>query len=384
MLRKLIIFLLIISIFSCKSFFEKVANRFEIVNYIRVLLTLGDEIKIKNSSGLVIKDFKTNQVLTFKNGIKEFNFKLFDNKTYLNNEEFTNTLTIYDKNNNFISINNRKYFGTLKIIPGKNSLSVINYLSLDLYLLSVVPSEVPASFEMEALKAQVVVARTYAYLFMKKYYKSREFDVDDTTRYQVYQGFNINLNDALILKLKKAIDETVNLIVSYNNEPILAYFHSNSGGKTISGSDYFGENSNMPYLVSVDDPYSLNYPGSSWNYEMLYSDFKNKLDIKSNLKKEEIIEDDDGFLIKIVLQDKIILPREIRRIFGYSQVRSERFKIKIIPDDDSVVFNGIGFGHGVGMSQWGAEGMAEKGFDFKEIISYYYPSTELQFIKNEE
>jgi stage II sporulation protein D len=248
----------------------------------------------------------------------------------------------------------------------------------------VVPSEVPASFDLEALKAQVVVARTYAYLFMKKYYRSREFDVDDTTRYQVYQGFNIDLNDALILKLKKAIDDTTNLIVSYHNEPILAYFHSNSGGKTISGSEYFGDNSNMPYLVSVDDPYSLNYPGSSWNYETLYSDFKNKLDIKTNIKNEEITTDDSGYLNKITLQDRNILPREIRRIFGYSQVRSERFKIKINPDEDRVIFNGIGFGHGVGMSQWGAEGMAEKGFDFKEIILFYYPTTELQYLKNEE
>ena len=384
MYKRLFIVVLIMLIISCKTFFEKIADRFEVVNYIRVLLTLGDKITIKNSSGMIIKDFKSNQLLVFKIKSNEYNIKFFNNKCFLNNKEFNDALTIYDKNNNFISINDKKYFGTLKIIPGNSGLSVINYLSLDLYLLSVVPSEVPASFSIEALKAQVVVARTYAYLFMKKYFKNREFDVDDTTRYQVYKGFNIDLDDNNILKIKKAIDETTNLIVSFKKEPILAYFHSNSGGKTISGKDYFGDNSDKPYLVSVEDPYSLNYPGSNWNYEMIYSEFKNKLNISDNLTDDMIINNSDGFLEKIVIKDKNLFPREIRRFFGYSQVRSERFKIKIIPEEDKIIFTGIGFGHGVGMSQWGAECMAEKGFGFHDIISFYYPGTKIDYIENEE
>jgi len=372
----------LLSFVSCKSYMEKTADKFEVKNYIRVLLTPGNDVNIKNTPTLFVKYFKTNEVITLKNFSEFLNIRVTDNKTYLNNEEITEAVTVYDTKNNLINLNDKSYFGTLKIIPGEN-VSIINYLPLDLYLLSVVPSEVPVTFAMEALKTQVIIARTYAYLFMKKYGRKREFDVDDTTRYQVYSGYNILLYSAHIEKIKKAIDDTYNQIITYKDQPILAYFHSNSGGKTVSGSDYFGMHSDYPYLPGNDDPYSLNYPGSSWEYEISINDFKDKMKITEDIKEEQLGRRPDGFLEKISIENKIFTPRDIRKAFGYGVIKSERFKIDFKVEENKVLFTGAGFGHGVGLSQWGAQGMALHGIGCRDIILFYYPNTEIKYLQDE-
>ena len=377
----LIIPLLIFAI-SCKTQMERIAVKTNESRQIRVKLIVEDEINIPLRHDIVIQNAITGEKIKLTK--KDINIHFKNNQIVVNDKLLEYPVIIYSKNERLIRLNDKKYFGVLKIIPNTCELKVINYIPIETYLISVVPSEVPVSFfNIEAIKAQVVVARTYAYLFMKKYAVKREFDVDDTTRYQVYKGYNICLKFNHIKKLEKAINETKGTIIIYNNQPILAYFHSNSGGKTRSGKDYYGAHSDLPYLVSKDDPYSLDYPGSKWEYNMPIDNFLQPFDLTTDLTDDSFVYNKDGFVEKINVSDNSFFPKEIRKKIGYSLIKSERFKIKLSPEDNIIFFNGIGYGHGVGMSQWGAQGMAESGYDFKKIIAFYYPHTEIIGFSNE-
>jgi len=241
----------------------------------------------------------------------------------------------------------------------------------------VLPSEIPTNFELEAMKAQSIVARTYSYYFMQKY-NDRYFDVDDTTGYQVYNGFNPDYKIENIKKIYKAIKETEGLIIKYNEEPIIAYFHANSGGWTTSGKEYFGENSNFPYLVSKQDPYSVDMPGYKWEFEITIKEFCEKFNIDNtvDIKLENFIHNEKGFIEQFKNNKISINSKEIRKAIGYSKLKSEKFNISI--KEDKLYFTGYGYGHGVGMSQWGAENMARKKKKFKEIINFYYPETKIE------
>ena len=406
MIRTAIIIYVIILVVSCKTPIERVAEKTKDSNIIRVKLTTKDEIDIPIKYNLVFEDDYTKKKIKFSWKQKKMSICFKNNMTMLNERPLKYPINIYSKNSKLIRLNNRKYFGTFKIIPDGHGFEVINYIPVETYLMSVLLSEVPISFHIEALKSQVVVARTYAYLFIKKYSKRRrEFDVDDTTRYQVYKGHNLKLERKYLKKLENAIKETSGIIVTYDNSPITAYFHSNSGGKIRSGKDYFGQHSDFPYLTSKDDPYSIGYPCAKWEYSMPIKNFIQSFDLSSDLTDDYFVYNKDGFVEEMNIssdltddyfiynkdgfaEEKNILDysfnsKEIRRTIGYSLIKSERFRIEILPEENKIFFYGIGYGHGVGMSQWGAQGMAENGFGFKEIIAFYYPQTEIKLFTDE-
>ncbi len=382
-MKKIFLFIFtILILFSCKTLIEKAAEDTKESEIIRVLLKLGDKITIQLNDHIIIENAKTNEKLEFNRKVKKLDIDLTSDKGFLNGKPLEYPLNIYSKDERLIAINDKKYLGRIKINPSIDS-KIINYLPLDTYLMSVVPSEVPLSFEVEAIKAQVVVARTYAFRFIKRNSKRYDFDVDNTTRYQAYNGYTFFMNPLIVNKLIKAVSETKGEIITYNNEPILAYFHSNSGGKIKSGGEYFGPHSDFPYLVSKDDPFSLDYPGSYWEYEMPLDDFKKSLNINVDLTSDQFISDKDGLTANIKILNNSHYPKDIRRTIGYKEIRSERFLIELLPDEKKVKFYGVGYGHGVGMSQWGAQGMADKGFDYLQIISFYYPYTTITNIFNE-
>jgi stage II sporulation protein D len=291
-------------------------------------------------------------------------------------------IIIYSKKDRLIKINNKNFFGMIKIVQNNNRLEIINYVPLETYLLSVLVSEMPVSFDIEAIKAQIIVARTYAARFMEKYKERREYDVDNTVSYQVYNGYQPEMKLKYVQKIKDAVTETNGLIVTYEQKPIIAYFHANSGGKTRSGRDYFGINSDFPYLVDKEDPYSVEFPGGKWEYQVTADELKQQFDMTTDLNLEQFITNGDGFVQELKVGQISYYPREIRRTLGYSKLKSERFKVDIDMDQKNVIFHGIGYGHGVGMSQWGAQGMALAGYNFIDIISFYYPNTQLSWYIN--
>jgi stage II sporulation protein D len=349
-----------------------------------VKLRLGTAVEIKLRKDIKICDAITGDEFFAKKKMKILNVKFENKRCYINDLNFQSPINVFSDTKKLIEVNGKMYFGTLKIIPGENGFDLIDIVPIETYLISVVQSEMPLDFHVEALKTQAIIARTYSYYFMKKYGYIRSFDVDNTVSYQVYNGYDKKTGYDKILKLMRVIKESRGMIIKYDDNPIMAYFHSNSGGKIISGKDYYGSTSDLPYLVAKDDPYSIDKPNGKWNFKIDIDEFKSKLNIIDDISADAIRVDDEGFVDTLKSGDVILSAKDIRRTIGYFNLKSERFIMTFDKDDNLISFDGIGFGHGVGLSQWGAEGMAEKGFKFNEIIDFYYPGTYLGFYQTSQ
>lgn len=248
-------------------------------------------------------------------------------------------------------------------------------LSLDEYLKGVLYAEMPGSFNIEALKAQAVAARTYT---LKKLASS-----DHICNNPAHcQAWNDPLESEYYEKISQAVNETKNQELTYLGEPIEAFFHSSSGGKT-ENSENVWKNS-KPYLVSVESPGEEKIMSSFYSTkEVTFSELADKINAYKNKKvitinnlknKIKILSRTDGNRVKeLKIQNTILSGTEIRTIFD---LRSSNFTIE--EKDKSIIFKVSGYGHGVGMSQWGAEVMARNGTTYKEILYHYYPGTLLE------
>ena len=244
-------------------------------------------------------------------------------------------------------------------------------LSMTNYLIGVVAGEMPASFPIEALKAQSVVARTYA-LNSINHGKT----LTDSTSTQVYKdenqmkqlwGSNYNL---YYNKIKDAVTSTNNLAIYYNGTYIDAVYHSTSNGVTEDALNVWGNN--IPYLKSVSSYWDQNASSYMKTITKNETDIINLLGLEK-LDNIEIIErNGSGRVEKIKLGDKIYTGIELRNLLG---LRSTDFEI--IKDNDIVSITTKGYGHGVGMSQYGAKGMAEEGYNFRDILNHYYVGVQI-------
>jgi stage II sporulation protein D len=355
---------------------EKAYEETESSYEIRVKLKNVSKIDLVLRSDIEITDQITGSYLIRNRMAKTVKIDSDHNQTRIDGRVAEKPFYIRSKVNREIRLNNRIYMGYLRIIPGESGFEVINHLPIEMYLISVLPSEVPASFETEALKAQAVIARTYAYYFMKKS-EERDFDVDDTVSYQVFKGYQLDLTAGLFKKVSNAVFSTRSQILVFEDEPVIAYFHANSGGKTVSGKEYFGKKSDLPYLISQDDPYSLDKKSSTWTFDLPVSDFKRVtgLDVSSDTFK--VVLKENGWVDTVVSGSQELTAKDIRKMIGTVKIKSERFIIKLNDAKENILFSGIGYGHGVGLSQWGAQGMALLGNDYQKILQFYYPGTRL-------
>lgn len=248
----------------------------------------------------------------------------------------------------------------------------VQKILLDDYLLGVVAGEMPASFEIEAIKAQVVASRTFVY--------SRLLSVDNTTNTQVYLSDEqmkkswANQYDEYKQKVQKAIQETKGEIMTYQGECISALFYSSSNGKTENVENYF-EGSQKSYLVSVDSPWDEKYD-SSFIREKRYT--KSELNsIFGEFSYSSVTHYPSGRVNTIKINNHVYTGRQVREKL---QLASSDFTIK--KENNEYVFTTKGSGHGVGMSQYGAQGMAKEGYNYKDILKYYYQGIEIS--KNKE
>lgn len=250
--------------------------------------------------------------------------------------------------------------------------SIIN-LNMTDYLIGVVSSEMPASFNLEALKAQSVLARTYA-LKAKQTGKK----LTDTVSTQSYididqmknkweNSFNTYYN-----KIKNAVENTNGEYLSYNGNYIEALYHSTNNGKTESSLDVFGNY--YPYLISVSSEYDKNASSYLRTINMPLDTISNKLGL--NLNNDSVISilsyTDEGNIKEININGNNFSGKKVRELLG---LRSADFDISI--SDNNANITTRGYGHGVGMSQYGANGMANAGYSYKDILSHYYPGTTL-------
>ena len=263
----------------------------------------------------------------------------------------------------------------------RESKNKIETVSIEDYVIGVISGEMPVSFELEALKAQAICARTYV-LRKIKTNKNKEYDVVDTISNQVYldkeqlqKNWKTKFDDNY-KKITDIVTATKGEYMTYNGEVIETFFFSTSNGKTENSEDVFVKA--LPYLRSVDSSWDTEIsPVYSTLKEISLSDFYTKLNLKynKNLKYEIIEKNDTGSIAKIKINGKEFKGTEIRSLLG---LRSTYFEMEQI--GSNVVFKNKGNGHGVGMSQYGANGMAKEGYKYDEILKHYYTGIEISKI----
>ena len=292
-----------------------------------------------------------------------------------------------------VKINGKRYRSKIQISSSGNSVDIINVVNLEDYVKGVLAKEMPLGKNeenMEALKALAVCVRTYAAQKMKdgKIY----FDLYADTRDQVYGGV-----DAESPLSNKAAEETKNLILKYNGSQSIIFFHSTCGGQTESSQNVF-TNESIPYLISIKDgsePYCKISPRFEWtetySKEIIISRLKSySLLDNQNYSLEDIsiisrfnsgrVDELEIIVVSESGEDKsiIIKGNEIRNILrtedGKNILWSTLFDL--ILKSNSVVLTGKGFGHGVGLCQWGAIALSRNGWNYEDILNHYFPGTE--------
>lgn len=324
---------------------------------------------------------------------------------------------------------NKRYRGELEIVRLEESdLTVINVLPLNEYLYGVVPGEIQASSHPEALKAQAVAARTYAISTFNKY-SHMGFNMCDTTICQVYRGYSIEQPST-----NKAVDDTLGEIVTYNGKVAQVFYFSSSGGMTEDVKNVWG--SNIPYLVSVEDNFEA---GNSWNYNWDASYSAERIEEIMNsrgfnlgriLNMEVTKRSEAGRAIELVItgtngsrtytnsgtrnvfslssqwydietdaditirknnQENIntqLVGKQVMTATGLKTLSADTQEVTILSANNQQKqvpltptqynISGKGWGHGVGMSQEGAKGMALVGFDYKQILEHYFTGAKVQ------
>ena len=264
-----------------------------------------------------------------------------------------------------------------------------NIVEMDVneYLWGVVAAEMPASFELEALKAQAIAARTYA--LRKAGAGSANHPLaqicGDHTCCQAYispadAAGNWGANaENYTRKITAAIVETNDLVILYDGALIDAVFHSSSGEKTQNAVEVWG--GSVPYLVSVESPEGEDVPNYHSSVSVDLQSFQDKLlkDYPEAVFGENpetwlgaVTRTDSGSVSEIVIGGVPVTGRQVRSLYG---LRSANFTMSV--EGDAVVFDVIGFGHGVGMSQYGANSMAKSGSTCEEILKWYYTGVEI-------
>ena len=261
----------------------------------------------------------------------------------------------------------------LTYVKIKRSNGNIETIELEEYLVGVVSSEMPAEFNIEALKAQSVIARTYALKAI-----SKGIILTDNESTQSYKD-NSELKklwgskyNTYIKKIGDAVKSTKGKYLTYKGELIEAVYHSTSNGYTENSSDVWGNN--YPYLVSVKSEYDKLNPTYITEKVLSYDEISNKLNIDINNNTNiEILEYTESNRVKsLKVNDIIFKGTDFRLKLG---LKSTDFKIELL--DNGIKFTTTGYGHGVGMSQYGANGMAKNGYNYIDVLMHYYPNTAL-------
>lgn len=279
-----------------------------------------------------------------------------------------------------IRINGKSYRGIIDFYPSDKGLLVINELPIEDYLVGLINCEISSLWPVESVKAQAVIARSYA-VYQKDARRGALYHLESSVMDQVYDGIDIEDSRA-----SRAVQETAGEVLTYAGAVIQSFYHSSCGGHTEAAQNVWG--ADLPYLKGVDCKYCLSAPSTKWETVL-------------SLNKVETLLKAAGYRISAPgairtgginrsgrLQDITItgskgdlqLPAvSFRKAIGYSVIKSTNFTVRMRGDD--VVFAGLGNGHGVGLCQWGSKQRAGDGFNYREILSYYYPGVRIEKLK---
>jgi stage II sporulation protein D len=278
----------------------------------------------------------------------------------------------------FVSWGRKRWRGALALSRDRNGISLVNHMKMELYLVGLVNGEISSSWPEEAVKAQVVAARTYAMTRMAE--ADGVYDLKTDVSDQVYAGVAAEDNRAA-----RAVNATRGLALYNGKELVPAYYHSSCGGSTSDISEVWGIES--PSLTGVTCGQCGDSPRSSWEVPMKMGEVSRAIkDLFPRARKITTLgvhhRTTDGRVTALFTDTaggRILLDADdFRRTVGYFKLPSTRFRI--YSENGMIVFRGGGFGHGIGLCQWGSRGMALENADYKQILKTYYPGAELRTV----
>ena len=316
-------------------------------------------------------DFKQNTLFIYriKNGIK-INKNYFDGKRFL-----------ITSSGNALSANNSLYSGSIILsCDNDKNILLINEIELEKYLEGLISIELSSNWELSVMKVQAVVARSYA-LYHKSQNGSGLYHLTSSVLHQLYGGIE-HATD----KTRRAVKETTGEVLTYNGLPVMASYHSCCGGRTETSGQVWGKNT--PYLNSVFCGACTGYEKYFWKltvprrtlYRLLINKGYSDCGEVESLTISRRSSSNRAQEIKITgSKGTIVVPgNDFRSLLGFSEMRSTNFIIKDNEATGELQFLGIGFGHGVGLCQWGARAMAQRGETYKDILMHYYPGTKIE------
>ncbi|MCK8815965.1 SpoIID/LytB domain-containing protein [Natroniella sulfidigena] len=366
------------------------------------LLDGVEEVKLEAESGFELLNADDKEKL-----LSQSRYEISREDDYLSkdgNNNFKKEQILFRtaESDDLIEVNGQKYRGDIEILNSAAGLIVINHVKMSDYLASVVGSEVISSWPTEVLKAQAIVARTYALRNLNKY-QSRGYNLSNTVKCQVYRGVSAETERTI-----KAVAETKGQVITYDDQLISAVYHSTAGGKTANSSTVW--NGGSPYLKSVVSNDELS-PHYSWQEEYTKDELEdilraNGLEISklkgislkgvgpSGRAKEVIIhaKNDEYIVNNSQIRDWLELKSTNFSIIGENILEFNQFDDSFdfdfnfswldqeynLTPKQRYLFKGYGWGHGVGMSQWGAYQMTVKeGANYREILKHYYTDVEI-------
>jgi stage II sporulation protein D len=276
-----------------------------------------------------------------------------------------------------IRMNGREYGDTLELVRNGEGIAVVNELSLDDYVVGVLRGEVGERWPAEALRAQAVVARTYA-AYQRMLNAAKPYHIVASVAHQMFVGRPPRTSAAWA-----AVSETSGQVLRWEGEVFPAFYHAESGGYTEDPRTVFAAR-NMPALKAVRCDFSAGSPHYYWNLDIKLADLteimrKNDVAV-GTVTAIDVTERTSSLratsvTVRGTRGSARLRGNDFRRMIGYETLRSTLFAVAL--DGDIAHFTGRGYGHGVGMCQWGAKGMAEQGYTARQIVEYFYPGAVL-------
>lgn len=243
------------------------------------------------------------------------------------------------------------------VIKDNNKFDVIEVVPLKHYLAGVVSKEMPLGWPIEALKAQAVVARSYLFMRMSER-REKLFHVEADQMDQVFKWTNS-------VKAYQVVNATEDIVLAMNKKIVKTFYHSDCGGQTLPAQKVW---EGAVDLGTAQDPWCQARLSNQWSFSIPASEIQDKDMLEQSYFKTKLVRINEWSIQKL------------RQTFGYSKIRSSPDKVEVT--NDSVTLTGRGFGHGVGLCQWGSLYMAKKGRNYLDILTHYYPKAEILKIQS--
>jgi stage II sporulation protein D len=337
---------------------------------LRVAIERGvNQVKVGASTTAVVKD-STGRTIGQLPGMSSFSAQSVPGGVALDRWQ-SGLFWIEPTGKGFVYIGDRWFRGRILVVPTNKGLTAVNWVDLEEYLYSVIGGEMNSKWPQEALKAQAIAARTYALYEREKQRNNPVYDLGDSPdRWQIYKGVSSESRGTYA-----AVDATAGKVLTYNNRIILSVFHACSGGHTENVEDVWG--SKEPYLRAVQD-FDQNISECSWVKTFSPSELSARISGVGNVR-QMIPEAFSPFrsvkTLKIVGDrgTKVLQGEDVRTAL---RLKSTRFTVNR-GANGSFVLQGLGYGHALGMSQWGAYNLAQRGANYLQILGHYYQGVAL-------